>query len=265
MRQVQAAFGDWAKPATPAPALVIPDVPAPAKAPAPQRHRPAGRPADRLLFGYNGGLSADQPGLLRRPDHELHPRRRHVRLAPGQDHPRPERPGLLGLLVHSTPSTAPAPSRSSSARTPRTPPAPSSLLRQILAQMRQYGVTPDEVAQAKLYLTGEYPLRLETNAGVAGQLLLAEDYGLGLDFSRSGATPSTTPSRPPRSTPPSRSTCTPTRASWSSRARRRSKRQETPNPRPSEPNPPAPFPKKDKEGGGGKEGEGGRGGEGREA
>ena len=43
-------------------------------------------------------------------------------------------------------------------------------------------MTPDEVRLAKLYITGSYPLRLETNAGVAGVLTLAEDYGLGLDF-----------------------------------------------------------------------------------
>ena len=55
-------------------------------------------------------------------------------------------------------------------------------LRAVAAQMRKNGVTPDEVQQAKAYLTGAYPLRLETNGGVAGQLLVAEDFGLGLDY-----------------------------------------------------------------------------------
>ena len=55
-------------------------------------------------------------------------------------------------------------------------------MKQVLTQVKQYGVTPDEIRQAKLYLTGSYPLRLETNAGVAGQLTVAEEYGLGLNY-----------------------------------------------------------------------------------
>ena len=55
-------------------------------------------------------------------------------------------------------------------------------LRQITTQIRKSGVTEDEVRQAKAYLTGSFPLRLESNAGVAGQLLNSQDYGLGLDF-----------------------------------------------------------------------------------
>jgi len=40
----------------------------------------------------------------------------------------------------------------------------------------------EEMEEAKGYLTGVFPVRLETNAGVAGQLLTAELYGLGLDY-----------------------------------------------------------------------------------
>jgi zinc protease len=43
-------------------------------------------------------------------------------------------------------------------------------------------VTADEVQSAKKYLTGSYPIRLETSAGVAQQLLTAEDFNLGLDY-----------------------------------------------------------------------------------
>ena len=38
------------------------------------------------------------------------------------------------------------------------------------------------MASAKKYLTGSYPIRLETSAGVAQQLLVAADYDLGLDY-----------------------------------------------------------------------------------
>ena len=44
------------------------------------------------------------------------------------------------------------------------------------------GVTPGEVKQAVNYLTGSYPVTLSTNGAVAGQLLVAQIYSLGLDY-----------------------------------------------------------------------------------
>jgi zinc protease len=44
------------------------------------------------------------------------------------------------------------------------------------------GPTDEEMEAAKGFLTGIFPVRLEANAGVAGQLLSAELYGLGLDY-----------------------------------------------------------------------------------
>ncbi len=55
----------------------------------------------------------------------------------------------------------------------------------LLAQVKDFhdtGPTDEEMEEAKGYLTGVFPVRLETNAGVAGQLLNAELYGLGLDY-----------------------------------------------------------------------------------
>jgi len=55
----------------------------------------------------------------------------------------------------------------------------------ILEEVRRLhddGPTDEEMEEAKGYLTGVFPVRLETNAGVAGQLLSAEIYGLGLDY-----------------------------------------------------------------------------------
>jgi zinc protease len=51
-----------------------------------------------------------------------------------------------------------------------------------VAKLRDEGPTDLEMEEAKGYLTGVFPVRLETNAGVAGQLLSAELYGLGLDY-----------------------------------------------------------------------------------
>jgi zinc protease len=49
-------------------------------------------------------------------------------------------------------------------------------------RMYEEGPTETELAEAVSYLTGVFPVRLETNSGVAAQLLGAEVYGLGLDY-----------------------------------------------------------------------------------
>jgi zinc protease len=56
-----------------------------------------------------------------------------------------------------------------------------TLLEQV-KRLHDEGPTDDEMEAAKGYLTGIFPIRLETNAGVAGQLLSAEIYGLGSDY-----------------------------------------------------------------------------------
>lgn len=59
--------------------------------------------------------------------------------------------------------------------------AVASIIEQV-RRMTEEGPTDAEMEDAKDYLTGVFPVRLETNAGVAGQLLAAELYGLGLDY-----------------------------------------------------------------------------------
>ena len=51
-----------------------------------------------------------------------------------------------------------------------------------VTQMHEGGPTPTELGEAKSYMTGVFPVRLETNSGVAAQLLGAELYGLGMDY-----------------------------------------------------------------------------------
>ena len=181
VRQMQAAFGDWAKPASPAPALDIADVPAPAKAPAPQIIVLPDAPQTSLLFGYAGGLKRDAPDFYAA---------QIMNYIIGGD----TFGSRLGKIIRDQNGLAYSVYSSIDAQhgagpfqvfvgaNPKNATRALSLLRQTLSQVRQYGVTPDEVSQAKLYLTGEYPLRLETNAGVAGQLVAAEDYSLGLDY-----------------------------------------------------------------------------------
>lgn len=59
--------------------------------------------------------------------------------------------------------------------------ATAAIMEEVL-KLRGDGPTDEEMEEAKGYLTGVFPVRLETNAGVAGQLLTAELYGLGLDY-----------------------------------------------------------------------------------
>jgi zinc protease len=51
-----------------------------------------------------------------------------------------------------------------------------------IQRMHETGPEPTELEEAVSYLTGVFPVRMETNAGVAAQVLGAELYGLGADY-----------------------------------------------------------------------------------
>ncbi len=57
-------------------------------------------------------------------------------------------------------------------------------LQQEVQRMREKGVTQRELDEAVAYLTGSFPLALETNEGLAGVLWRAEFYGLGPNYIR---------------------------------------------------------------------------------
>lgn len=57
-----------------------------------------------------------------------------------------------------------------------------NLLKYEMERMRREGVTQEEVDDAIKYITGSYPLRMETNWGLASALHWAEYYDLGLDY-----------------------------------------------------------------------------------
>ena len=52
----------------------------------------------------------------------------------------------------------------------------------VIRRFRQEGATEEEVEAAKAYLVNSFPLRLISNADVAGMLPALEFYGLGLDY-----------------------------------------------------------------------------------
>jgi zinc protease len=57
-----------------------------------------------------------------------------------------------------------------------------SAVRQELTRLSREPVTGEELALAKAYLTGSFPLRMDTNRKVAGLLLTIEEEQLGLDY-----------------------------------------------------------------------------------
>uniref|UniRef100_A0A2A4Z9R7 Peptidase M16 n=1 Tax=OCS116 cluster bacterium TaxID=2030921 RepID=A0A2A4Z9R7_9PROT len=56
------------------------------------------------------------------------------------------------------------------------------ILRQEIAKMHEGGVTDEELENAKTYLTGAYPLRFDTGAKIAHQLLSMQYFNFGIDF-----------------------------------------------------------------------------------
>ena len=181
VRQVTAAFGGWPKPAAPARPLVIPNVPVPAKAPAPIVIPLADAPQTSILFGYSGGLTQTSPDYYAAQilNYTLGGDTFGSRLGKTI---RDQNGLAYSVYSGFDASHGAGPFQVFIGANPKNAARAITFMRQIITQEQQYGVTPDEVRQAKLYITGSYPLRLETNAGVAGVLTLAEDYGLGLDF-----------------------------------------------------------------------------------
>lgn len=56
------------------------------------------------------------------------------------------------------------------------------IVREELASMHQDGATPEEIAAAKDYLTGSFPLRLDSTGKLSGLLAQIEYFGLGDDY-----------------------------------------------------------------------------------
>ena len=48
--------------------------------------------------------------------------------------------------------------------------------------MREGGITEEELADAKTYINGSFPLRLTSSGRIAGLLLAMQRLGLGLDY-----------------------------------------------------------------------------------
>jgi zinc protease len=51
-----------------------------------------------------------------------------------------------------------------------------------IRRIREQPVTDQDLKDAKAYLTGSFPLRLDTSKKIVGMLATVEYYGLGLDY-----------------------------------------------------------------------------------
>jgi len=181
IKSVEEAFGGWTKPESPAAQMNIPDVALPAEQPATKVVSIPDTSQTSVLWGYPGQLKRNDPDIyaayvmmyilggdtfgsrLGKQIRDQEGLAYTVYAGADASHGA----GAFQVFVGSNPQNA---TRS------------ASEINRIVSDMVKNGVTDDEVRQAKLYLMGSYPLRLETNTGVAGQLLMAEDYNLGLDY-----------------------------------------------------------------------------------
>ncbi len=57
-----------------------------------------------------------------------------------------------------------------------------SIIRKEIARMAAGGLTDEELADAKTYLTGSYPLRFASNAAIANELIGIQQENLGIDY-----------------------------------------------------------------------------------
>ena len=178
---VENAFGSWTRPAGPAPQLNIPDVPLPEKQPATKMVSIPDTSQTSVLWGY--------PGQIKRTDPDIYAAYVMMYILGGDTFGsrlgkqiRDQEGLAYTVYAGADASHGAGPFQVFVGSNPQNATRSASEINRIVKDMLKNGVTDDEVRQAKLYLTGSYPLRLETNSGVAGQLLIAEDYNLGLDY-----------------------------------------------------------------------------------
>ena len=57
-----------------------------------------------------------------------------------------------------------------------------SLIRKEWGHMAEQGVTAKELAEAKTYLTGSFPLQMDSTSSIAGLLIVIQRDNLGIDY-----------------------------------------------------------------------------------
>jgi len=174
-REVMARFGSWARPAGPLPSV------APPAAPASPREETIKRELTQatLMFGRQAVLQTD-------PDYFPLAVASYV-LGGGSAsrlYARVREESGLAYAVYSW--VAPGRYAASFAVTAQTrtaeAPKVAVMIREELSRMAREPVAERELALAKQYLIGSFPLRLDTSGKVADFVVAVEDRGLGLDY-----------------------------------------------------------------------------------
>jgi zinc protease len=180
---VRKYFGDWERKGG-LPAIQIPDVPLPS---GPEKtiviQVPDKAQVD-VAYGYPGGLKRNDPdfyrvmvldtilgggtGLASRLGVSV---RDHLGL-------------VYGIYAYDAASLGAGPFQVAFGANPANVDRAIDEMNRQLGLLRDKGPSADEVHKAISYLTGSYPVTLSTNGAVAGQLLGAQIYHLGLDFIR---------------------------------------------------------------------------------
>jgi zinc protease len=181
IRVITEALGKWTNPSSPTPTISIPDVSLPAAAPTPTIIAIPGAPQTSILWGYPGQVKRDSKDFYAViiMNYILGGDTFGSRLGKTI---RDENGLAYSVDSGFDASHGAGPFQVFLGTNPQNANKAISLLRSITKQVETGGVTADEVQSAKKYLTGSYPIRLETSAGVAQQLLTAEDFNLGLDY-----------------------------------------------------------------------------------
>ena len=55
-------------------------------------------------------------------------------------------------------------------------------MREVFTNIKRTGVSAEQVANAKTYITGSYPLRFTNTSSIADQLVAMQRYDFGIDY-----------------------------------------------------------------------------------
>jgi zinc protease len=178
LEQVKRAFGGWKKLDAPPP-FSVPEVAAPKAAVRKTVAMPGKSQADAVLA---------LPGIARTaPDYYPTMVMNYI-LGGGSlssrlmDNLRDKQGLVYGVYSYLTPGIGAGPIQMRAGSNPANVERAAAAMLEQVKRMHDEGPTSEELEDAKGYLTGVFPVRLETNAGVAAQLLGAEMYGLGMDY-----------------------------------------------------------------------------------
>jgi zinc protease len=177
---LQKRFGDWPRNPGALP-LVPPDLPLLQTAPAALQIPIPDKSQSSIVWGHAGGLRRKDPdfyatqvmglvlgggALVSRLGNAI----------------RDEQGLAYSVYSYFDASLHPGPFRTVLGTNPTNTKKALAALEAEIQRIRRDGVTAREVDEAVAYLTGRFPLRLETNGGVSEILLGMEFYGLGDDY-----------------------------------------------------------------------------------